>query len=192
MTENVISRMITSMTVLSSARGVRLLVLRDGAAIRRVPYALARRFDQICTAACAEAVEAADLTPLEFAVMAYTNPADGEPDLDQSSLASRLGVDRNTTSLLVTSLEHKGLVARRPSATDRRTRLIRLTPKGERLFFELHPRGLELQQSILETLDPSEREHFLDLLVRVIEANPERARPGTGRRKRGTTRTTNT
>jgi hypothetical protein len=34
-------------------------------------------------------------------------------------------------------------------------------------------------------LAPREREQLLDLLVRVIEANAAYARPGAGRRKRG-------
>src|SRR5262245_30763636 len=89
---------------------VPLLVLRDGPPVRRVPLALARRFFQICNSATAEAVSSADLTPLEFAVMAYVNPVDGEPDLDQTALAARLGVDRNTTSLLIGALEGKGIV----------------------------------------------------------------------------------
>ena len=80
----------------------------DGLPVRRVPVALARRFFQICTSAAAEAVAAADLTPLEFGVMAYVNQTDGEPDLDQSAPAAQMGVDRNTTSLLVGSLESKG------------------------------------------------------------------------------------
>ena len=180
------------MIVLARAESpVPLLVLEHGAPVRRVPFALARRFAQICTTACAEAVEGAGLTPLEFALMAYINPADGEPDLDQSALAGRLGVDRNSTSLLVEGLERKRLVTRRQSPADRRMRLVRLTDRGERLFTELHPRALELQQHVLEVLDQGEREVLLDLLARVIEANPERARPGSGRRKRSSKGTTN-
>ena len=163
---------------------VELLELRAGPPVRRVPLALARRFFQICTTAGAEAVSSAGLTPQEFAVMGYLNSTDGEPDLDQSALAARLGVDRNSTSLLVGSLETKGLITRRISDTDRRARLVRLTPKGERLFHKLHPHALELQQQVLTVLDLTERELFIDLLVRVIEANAGRARPGAGRRKR--------
>jgi DNA-binding MarR family transcriptional regulator len=84
----------------------------------------------------------------------------------------------------VASLEAKGLVTRRVSDTDRRVKLVRLTARGEKLFNELHPRAIELQLHVLDALDAKERELFLDLLVRVIEANPERARPGSGRRKR--------
>jgi MarR family transcriptional regulator, lower aerobic nicotinate degradation pathway regulator len=163
---------------------VPLLALREGPPVRRVPLALARRFFQICTSASAEAVTDADLTPLEFAVMAYVNSTDGEPDLDQSALAARLGVDRNTTSLLVGSLESKGLLDRRVSDSDRRARLVRLTARGEKLFAKLHPKAIEKQENILDVLDPGEREVLIDLLVRVIETNPDLARPGAGRRKR--------
>ncbi len=166
-------------------------VVEDGPPVRRVPIALARRFFQICTTASAEAVSPAGLTPLEFAVMVYVSPSDGEADLDQSALAARLGVDRNSTSLLVASLESKGLVTRRVSDTDRRARLVRLTSRGEQLFAELHPKGLELQWRVLDVLAPAERDILLDLLVRVVDGNPGLARPGAGRRKRranGTTR----
>jgi DNA-binding MarR family transcriptional regulator len=146
--------------------------------------ALARRLFQIGNTAAAEAVFDHDLTPLEFAVMAYVNPTDGEPDLEQASLAARLGVDRNTTSLLVRSLEKKGLLQQRVSESDRRARLIRLTPKGEKLFTKVRPRALASQQRILAVLQPAERDLFLDLLVRVIDENQHLARPGAGRRKR--------
>src|SRR2546430_8904285 len=115
-------------TMTDTERQVPLLLLTDGPPVRRIPLALARRFFQICTGASAEAVNGADLTPLEFAVMAYVNSTDGEPDIDQSALAARLGVDRNSTSLLVGSLESKGLLERRGNGADRRARRVRLTP----------------------------------------------------------------
>ena len=152
--------------------------------IRRVPLALARRFFQICNTVAAEAIAEADLTPLEFAVMAYVNAVDGEPDIDQGGLAERVGVDRNTTSLLVRGLEAKGLLEQRVSATDRRARLIRLTPRGEKLFRNLHPNALAAQEQILAVLAPAERDLLLDLLLRVIGEHRHLARPGAGRRKR--------
>ena len=154
------------------------------APVHRIPNALARRFFQICTAATAAAVADAGLTPLEFAVMAYLNSTIGEPDIDQSSLAARLGVDRNNTSLLVSSLEEKGLLERRVSDADRRARLVRLTRRGEKLFAKLEPIALAGQHRLLDVLGPAEREQFLDMLVRVIEANRALATPGAGRRKR--------
>lgn len=145
---------------------------------------MARRFFQICSTAGAEAVADAGLTPLEFAVLAYVNSIDGEPDIDQSSLAARLGVDRNTTSLLVRSLESSGLLDQRVNEADRRARLIRLTPRGEELFAQLHPKALAAQLDLLTVLEPADRDILLDLLLKVIEENRHLARPGAGRRKR--------
>jgi DNA-binding MarR family transcriptional regulator len=165
--------------------------LDDAPPIRRVPLALARRFFQVCNNAGARAVADDDLTPLEFAVLAYVNSLDGEPDIDQSGLAARLGVDRNTTSLLVRALEGRGLLEQRVSETDRRARLIRLTDEGERMFARLHPRALGAQFAVLDALDADEREVFLDLLTRVIESNRHLAKPGGGRRERNSARRAN-
>ena len=161
------------------------LLQLDGSAapVRRIPNALARRFLQICTAALAETVEHAGLTPLEFAAMAYLDKSTGEPDIDQSTLAARLGVDRNNASLLVSSLKSKALLERRVDDSDRRVRRVRLTRRGERLFAKLHPKALEGQQRILDVLEPGEGELLLDLLVRVIQGNKALARPGAGRRR---------
>jgi MarR family transcriptional regulator, lower aerobic nicotinate degradation pathway regulator len=153
--------------------------------VRRVPLALARRFFQICTSAAAESVAEAGLTPLEFAVMAYINEDVGEPDIDQTSLAERIGIDRNSASLLVERLVSKGLLDRREHHDDRRVRLLRLTSSGEKLHRRLYPKATAGQQQILAALKPKERELLLDLLVRVIESNFALARPGSGRRKRG-------
>jgi DNA-binding MarR family transcriptional regulator len=157
---------------------------REVPPVRRVPIALARRFFQICTAAAAESTADADLTPQEFAVMAYLNEEVGEPDIDQSSLAARLGVDHAHTSLLVDRLESRRLLDRRVSGEDRRAKLLRLTPQGERLHARLYPEAYAGQRRLLDVLKASERETLLDLLARVIEGNRHLARPGAGRRKR--------
>ena len=157
---------------------------REVPAVRRVPIALARRFVQICTSAAAEVTSEADLTPQEFAVLAYVNRDVGEPDIDQSDLAARLGIDHAHTSLLMDRLEKRGLLERRVNGEDRRARLVRLTTRGEKLHARLYPKAFEGQNRILEVLEPAERQVLLDLLVRVIEGNLHLARPGTGRRKR--------
>jgi DNA-binding MarR family transcriptional regulator len=177
-----------SISVSTRTKGRLVKFERPGPPVRRVPLALARRFFQICTTAAAESVAEADLTPLEFAVMAYINEDIGEPDIDLTSLAERIGIDRNNASLLVDRLVSKGLIDRREHDEDRRVRLLRLTSGGEKLHRRLYPRATAGQQRILASLKPAERELLLDLLVRVIESNLTLARPGTGRRKRGSSR----
>jgi DNA-binding MarR family transcriptional regulator len=129
----------------------------------------------------AASLDGAELTPLQYGVLAYVW---GEPDVDQVGLAARLGVDRTNASLLVDQLEAKGLIARRVSAADRRVRQLRLTPRGDALHKHLAPVVRRRQDQLLAPLDAVERDAFMQMLLRVIDANEELARPGTGRRKR--------
>jgi DNA-binding MarR family transcriptional regulator len=166
----------------SEDRPVQVVTWSGGAPIRRVPIALARRFIQICLAVAAETLQEADLTPLQFAVLA--NLGD-ESNVDQNSLAARLGVDRNTASVLVEQLVKRGLIDRRVNGADRRARLLRLTPLGNELHERLRPAMRAGQRRILAPLVPDERERFLDQLIQIIKANESYARPGAARRKRG-------
>src|ERR1044071_1718473 len=85
-----------------SARSCKLVTFEGWSApVLRVPAALARRFDQICISTLAQALAGEDLIPLEFAVLRYV---DEEPGIDQSGLCERLGIDRNSASLMVNRL----------------------------------------------------------------------------------------
>src|SRR5262249_37506330 len=99
--------------------------------------------------------------------------------------AARIGIDRNNVGVILTELEGRGLVERRVDPDDQRARRLYLTPKGEKLLAQLRPRNLAANERVLAPLSPSERELFLNLLVRIIQANAIYARPGAGRRKRG-------
>jgi DNA-binding MarR family transcriptional regulator len=153
--------------------------------VRRVPLALSRRFVQICTAAVAGVVIDHDLTPLEYAALGYLSL---RPDLDQNSLASGLGIDRNSAGLTVERLEQKSLLTREINGADRRARQLRLTSRGGKLFKKLQPVAFACQQQILAPLSSAEAEKLLDFLVRIVEGNRVLARPGAGRRKRGSSK----
>jgi DNA-binding MarR family transcriptional regulator len=152
--------------------------------VRRVTTALARRFNQICVTLSADSVATADLTPMQFAVLAYLNKRDGQPGIDQNGLAARLGVERSHVSLLVEDLGNRGLVERRVNGADRRARILRLTPKGEGVFERLRKQNVAANERVLDPLTAKERELFFDMLIRVIKRNTAYARPGAGRRKR--------
>lgn len=156
-----------------------------GVPVRRTPLSLARRFFQICMTVTAEGLVSEDLSPMQFGVLAYLSSVTGTPDIDQNGLAARLGIDRASTSQLVEHLAARGLVDRRVNGSDRRARLLRLTPRGERLRARLHPAQIANQMRVLAPLSPRERELLLDLLVRVVESNHLLARPGAGRRQPG-------
>ena len=146
----------------------------------RVPIGLGRRFYQIAVAVSAEVLEGEGLTSLEFAVLIHLHDA---PGIDQNTLARRMALDRTSASALVQGLERKKLVTRSVNGADRRARVLRLTLAGRSLHARLRPRGMAAQARILSVLTPAERSAFIDMLVRVIEANEAYVRPGAGRRR---------
>lgn len=146
----------------------------------RVAPHLARRFHQVCVGFTSEITEPAGLTPVEFSVLTVLNDA---PDIDQLTLALRLGVDAVTAHNLVHRLEALGHVDRRVNPADRRARVLRLTARGQAVHDELRPKGRAQQERLLAPLTPEERPLFLDMLVRLIEAHEAYARPGQGRRR---------
>jgi MarR family transcriptional regulator, lower aerobic nicotinate degradation pathway regulator len=166
-------------------KGALISLASDVPPVRRVPLALARRFFQICNAVAAQTLAEDQLQPLQFAVMAYVNRKIGEPGIDQTSLAARMGIDRNSASKLVLELQEKKLLLTKVSALDRRARQLWLTPRGERLYLHLAPLAFADQSEILKPLNPEDRDRFLDMLLCVIEGNRALARPGAARRKRG-------
>jgi DNA-binding MarR family transcriptional regulator len=155
------------------------------APVRRTLGALTRRVRQIAMAMSADILAEGDLTPIQYGALGCLNRQDGEPGIDQVRLAAMLGIDRNSTSVVVDELAARGLLDRRVSEADRRARLLRLTPKGDRLYQKLRQKNLAAQARTLEPLTPDERELLFSLLIKIIAANGQHARPGAGRRKRG-------
>lgn len=130
----------------------------------------------------ADALEDADLVQLEYALLVFL---DDVPGISQQSLSEALGIDRNNVSLIVDKLEARGLLKRMVNGADRRARELTITSEGRKLWRSCQPRIRRANDRILTVLSPDEKELFLDLLVRVVEGNRVHARPGGGRRKRG-------
>jgi len=151
--------------------------------LMRVPLALARHFMQICTAAADEILMREGMKTGQFSVLAHLGR---EPGLDQNSIATRMGVERARVSQLADELETMGLIERRVNGSDRRARILRLTPRGEAVRARLQPVARAAQMRVIAPLSPPERELLLDLLIRVIQANRAAARPDAGQKGRAT------
>jgi DNA-binding MarR family transcriptional regulator len=96
-----------------------------------------------------------------------------------------MGIDPTNASLIVERLHLKGLIERRVNGDDRRARELYLTPKGRALWRRLRPKASAANERVLAPLAPAQKELFIDLLIRLIEGNRSHARPGAGRRKKG-------
>jgi DNA-binding MarR family transcriptional regulator len=159
-----------------------LILGHDGVPIRRVLAPLVRRLQQICLSMITTALKEADLVQLEYALLVFV---DDVPGISQQSLSEALGIDRNNVSLIADKLEARGLLKRAVSGADRRARELYITPEGRKLWRGYRPKVRQANDRILTSLTAEEKELFLDMLVRVVEGNRIHARPGGGRRKRG-------
>jgi DNA-binding MarR family transcriptional regulator len=146
----------------------------------RILRPLSRHLHQICDTVVAEAIKDADLTLMEFNIIAKLGDV---PDIDQNTLADHMAIDRTSVSTVVYALEQRKLIEREVCGDDRRSRTLRLTKTGELLRARYRPKSLAAQQRVLATLTSEERETLLSLLVRVVQANEEHALPGAGRKK---------
>ena len=120
------------------------LLVRDACLclhLQRAARVLARRFD--------EALRPFGLTNGQFSLLMSLNrpqpPAIGE-------VAALLAMDRTTLTAALKPLERRGLVAVTASPEDRRSRLLSLTPAGERLLAEAVPAWERTQRAVEETL----------------------------------------
>jgi DNA-binding MarR family transcriptional regulator len=160
-----------------------------GIPLRRVLAPLVRRLQQVCLSMITDALAGAELVQLEYALLVFV---DDVPGISQQMLSEALGIDRNNVSLIADKLEARGLLKRVVKGADRRARELYLTPQGRKLWRQYLPRIRQANDQILTSLKASEREVFLDMLVRVVEANRVHARPGGGRRKRGSVKSSRT
>ncbi len=95
------------------------------------------------------------------------------PSITGGELASILHVEKSTLSLALKRLEERGLVARRPHATDARKTLLVLTPEGRRYDKPTVGTVEKAVERALRATRPKDIEairSFLQRLVKLLEA----------------------
>lgn len=113
----------------------------------------------------AAALAEVDLTPRMQCVLVHAL----EEERTQIQLAALADVDKTTMVSTVDELERRGLAERRPSAADRRARIIAVTDKG-RLAAEEGQRIVDRAHAdALAGFDPAARAAFLEVLSVLAE-----------------------
>lgn len=110
----------------------------------------------------------------------------GEPEMTARRLAERLRCDASTATSMVDRLEKHGLVQRIPHPTDRRVKLLQLTPRG----CELRERVIQhaVDTSPFAGLDRDARLRLRALFREASHTSPTAATAsGPGRGQRGET-----
>src|SRR5467141_5457881 len=105
------------------------------------------------------------LSPAQCHVLHLIEP--GRP-MPMGQLAETLACDASNVTGLVDRLESRGFVRRRPSATDRRVKMLDLTPTGSRLRTLLLDR-MTTPPATLRRLSVREQRALVRILTRLLE-----------------------
>ena len=106
-----------------------------------------------------------DLSPVQCHVLHLIEPA---RPLPMGRLAETLSCDASNVTGLVDRLESRGLIQRRPSAGDRRVKVLQLTPAGSRLRTQLLRRMTE-RSCPLSRLSRDEQRTLVKILETLVE-----------------------
>ncbi|GAA1524918.1 hypothetical protein GCM10009827_046970 [Dactylosporangium maewongense] len=114
----------------------------------------------------AERVEALGLTPPEVGLLRMIA---GEPGRSQQSVAADMGVVPSRVVAILDTLDHKGLVERRPGVSDRRHHALHLTDDGRQVLMEMRQLARAHDEDLCAALDPDERAQLAGLLQRIAD-----------------------
>jgi len=106
-----------------------------------------------------------ELSPAQCHVLHLIEPGRA---VAMGELASALACDASNVTGLVDRLETRGLISRQPSASDRRVKVLTLTPRGARVRALLIER-LTSPPVAFGRLSAAEQRTLLELLARVLE-----------------------
>jgi DNA-binding MarR family transcriptional regulator len=96
--------------------------------VQRAARVLARRFD--------DALRPYALTNGQFSLLMSLNRPEPPP---MGPVAALLAMDRTTLTAALKPLQRRGLVQITPDPADRRSRILKLTPRGRKLLAEALP-----------------------------------------------------
>jgi DNA-binding MarR family transcriptional regulator len=107
------------------------------------------------------------LYPPQFRVMNAVDAAEGQ---SQQAIAEAIGAPPSRMVAIVDELEQRGLVERRPHASDRRVRTLYLTGEGHELLGRGRRIALECEAEIADGLSQADRDRLVRLLRKLVDA----------------------
>ncbi|MGI2032352.1 MarR family winged helix-turn-helix transcriptional regulator [Rhizobium panacihumi] len=120
---------------------------------------LLRRCQQVALALFTEQAVEHGFSPTQYSALAF---AYIEPGIQQNALGERIALDRSSVTKCVEILERDGLIRREVDRSDRRARMLYITPEGEKVLQTVHDAALKARSRIYETMGKERFQHFLE------------------------------
>ena len=129
------------------------------------PGFLIRRLHQLHVALFATTCAAFDMTPLQYSLLSALAL---RGTADQTTLAADVCLDRTTTTGALKRLASRKLIHRAVDRDDRRARVCRLTPAGEKMLANMEQAARQAHRDTLAGLASKERATFIALMHRIL------------------------
>lgn len=140
------------------------------------PGLLIRRLHQISVQVFSVGNPGEQLNTVQYGVLVAIA---ANPDIDQTSLASLVDIDRTSVIKVLDKLVDLGLVKREVCPKDRRARRMTLTGLGKAFVEKFDPVAEQTQEALLSPLSSDEQRQFMTMLSKLVEghAGPKAGSP---------------
>ena len=143
---------------------------RDGRLAEAVVYSIARTYS-LLVRRLAQLYATFGLSAASFNLLMLLKHGQDPATFTQQEIGSRLVVSPSDMTGLIDRLEKRQLVRRAPGR-DRRSKLLRITPKGSKLLDEVWPHHTKLARMLAEILEAGEAEALVRSLAKLRQAAP--------------------
>ncbi len=135
-----------------------------------MPGHLIRLVQQISSALFAEECGGFDLTSVQYAALVAIR---ANPQIDATRLSALIAFDRSTLGDVLERLETKGWLLRSSSPSDKRIKLLSLSPDGAQVLEKVGPAVRRVQDRLLAPLPPDDRTVMTRLLATIADMHNE-------------------
>ena len=111
-----------------------------------------------------------------------------EKEIYQKDIEKHLSIGRSTVTSIIQLMEKKGFIERQAVQSDARLKKVLLTEKGEKTHETIEALIIQLNQNMMEGIEPEELQTFLEVLSKIrqnIERKREEKKEKTEKNRKG-------
>lgn len=135
------------------------------------PGFLIRRLHQIHLHLFNEETREYNISPVQYSLLTVL---DEHGEVDQNTLALKLGLERTSVAEVIPRLVARGLLSRRQNETDKRFKLVKLTEQGKSLLDEMRDAVERAHDRTINPVSPEQQQLLMEIMTKLVEANNDR------------------
>lgn len=135
------------------------------------PGFLIRRLHQIHLHLFNEQTREYSISPVQYSLLTVL---DEHGEMDQNTLALKLGLERTSVAEVIPRLIARGLLSRRQNESDKRFKLVDLTKEGKHLLCEMLDAVERAHNLTINAVPLEQQQQLLEIMAKLVDANNDR------------------